>query len=230
MMALPAAFTVSQSIDEAFERLQFSPEALTPQHLVSARRSIRLMLDDWNNDSVDFWKVQSGIQHVQTILEASFVPPVGVIDILDMAVLRDTYTTPMVTLSRADWFAIPDKATVKGMANRFWLERLIAGLTCHIYPFAENSTDILIYDAMIQFNDSSILQGSADVPPLWNEAFTAGLTAKLAEKFRPQVFADKMALAGGPFMPTGAYARARTGARERADTIMILHKGRRQRR
>lgn len=229
-MALPSAFTVSQGIDEAFERIGYDPTALEPRHLVSARRSIRLMLDDWNNDSVDFWKVQSNIQHVQTLNEASFVPPVGLIDILDMAVLRDTYTTPMVCLARSDWFAIPDKATVQGMANRFWLERLIAGFVCHIYPFAENSTDILVYDAMVQFNDSSILQGAADIPPLWNEAFVAGLTAKLAEKFARQLWAEKKAEAGGPFTPGGAYGRARTGNRERGDTVMIVHKGRRQRR
>lgn len=229
-MALPSAWTVSNAIDDAFERIQFSPEALTPQHLVSARRSIRLLLDEWNNDSVDFWKVQSNIQHVQTLNEASFVPPAGLIDILDMAVLRDTYTTPMVCLARADWFAIPDKATVQGMANRFWLERLIAGFVCHIYPFAENSTDILVYDAMVQFNDSSILQGAADVPPLWNEAFTAGLCAKLAEKFNRALWAEKKAAAGGPLQPGGAYAIARTGNRERGDTVMIVHKGRRQRR
>lgn len=229
-MALPANFTVADAIDEAMERCLFAPEAITPQHIVSARRSIRLMLDDWNNDSVDFWKVVSNQQHQQTLREDEFVPPAGTIDILDMSVLRDTYTTPMVILSRSDWFAIPDKATVQGMANRVWTERLQNSVTCHIYPFAENSTDILVFDAMVQFNDSSILQGSPDVPPLWNEAFTAGLTAKLAEKFRHELFAEKLALAGGPFMPTGAYARARTGNRERGDTVMIRHKGRRQRR
>lgn len=229
-MALPSTFTVSEAIDEAFERCLISPANITPQHIVSARRSIRLMLDDWNNDSIDFWKVSSGQQHTQTLDEDDFTLPAGTIDVLDMGVLRNDYLTPLVIISRSDWFAIPDKATAQGMANRVWVERLTTGLTAHIYPKAPNSTDILVYDAMVRFNDSSALGSAADVPPLWNEAFTAGLTAALAFKFARPLWSEAKAEYGGPGVSTGAYARARMGNRERGDTVMVVHKARRQRR
>lgn len=229
-MALPPAWTVAEAIEEAFERIGFAPSGLTGEHLLSARRSIRLLLDDWNNDDVDFWKVASGQTHAQTLNEASFTPVTGTIDVLRMAVRRNSNTTEMVMISASDWFAIPDKGVAPGMANRCWVQRENGAVTCNIYPKAENSTDVLVYDALVQFNDSSILQGAADVPALWNEAFTAGLCVKLAEKFRPDRLVEKQTLAGGPGMPTGAYARARMGNRERADTVFVVHKGRRQRR
>jgi hypothetical protein len=234
-MALSAQFNVAEHLEEAFERIGFSPEAIASAHLTSAKRSIRTLLTTWNNDSVDFWKVVSA-QHPQTLDEAVWNLPAGTIDVLRMAVLRDTYTTPMVILSQSDWFAIPDKASVRGMANRVWVERTIPTFRAHIYPYAENSTDILNYDYMVQFNDSTILNGSPDIPPLWQEAFTAGLTALLAEKFAPSRFAEKRRLYGGPGFraadggPPSAYEVARMGNRERADTVMIVHKGRRQRR
>lgn len=229
-MALPSALSVAQAIEDAFERINFDPTALTARHLQSARRSIRLMLDDWNNDSVDFWKVQSGVQVPLTSGQAYFTPVTGCIDILRIACRRDQYDTPMLIIGADDWFAIPDKLNDWGMPTRLWNERLVASQIGHIWPYSENSTDILVYDAMVRFNDSTYLPGDIDVPPLWNEAFVAGLTAKMAEKFAPAQHEVKLQLAGGPFMPGGAYGRARIGNRERTDTVMVVHRGRRWRR
>ena len=234
-MALPGTFSVANAIDEAFERIGFDPTGLTARHINSARRSIRLLLSDWNNDSVDFWKVVSGVQVPLVYNQASFTPVEGCIDILRIACRRDRYDTPMLIIAASDWFAIPDKTQDIGMPTRLWNERLVNTQIGHIWPFSENDTDILIYDAMVRFQDSTILAAGADVPDEWLEAFTAGLAAKLAEKFAPQRLEEKMKLYGGP-MPDGglsnkgAYGRARVGNRERTDTVMVVHKGRRWRR
>lgn len=272
-MAFPSSYRIAEAIDEAWERIQIDPKGLDGQQLASTKRSIRLLLDDWNNDSVDFWKVASAQTAAVATGDQAFTPVTGCIDILDIGVVRSAYMTPMSIIARSDWFAIPDKGLAAGMANRMWLERvatqsgsggtayllaetgdillaedgtallaegavpITSGLVAHFYPKAENSTDILIYDAMMQFNDSTVLGGSPDVPPRWNEAFTAGLTWKLAEKFRPAAAKDKQILYGGPgfdwvkmnvAMP--AYQRARMGDRERGDTILVYQRSRRTRR
>lgn len=229
-MALPGTFLVSEAVDEAFERCGVDPGALVDKHLESAARSIRLLLDEWNTDSVDFWKILSGQQHITTIEEQQFVLPDGAIDILRMGVLRYSYLTPLLIIAAEDWFALPDKGLAQGMAQRMWAERLIAGVTAHYYPMAENNTDILLYDVMMQFNDSTILQGSPDVPPAWQWAFVDGLTAYLAEKYDRPNYMAKLAKYGGPMIPTGSYARARAGNRERGDTVLIKHPARRLRR
>lgn len=228
-MGLPAAFSVAEGIEEAFERIGRAPSGLGAEHLISARRSIRLLLSDWNTDGVDFWKVASLQLHTLALNESYFTPVSGTIDILDCAVRRNNFDTPMLIVSQTDWFAIPDK-TITGMPNRLWLERLATSKIAHIWPASANATDIIVYNAMVRFNDSSVLSSEADVPDMWLEAFYAGLAFKLAEKFAPERLAEKEQLYGGPLKNYGAYYRARIGDRERSDTTMVVHHSRRFRR
>lgn len=227
-MALPATFILAQHFDEAFERIGRDPSSITPAMLQSARRSVRLLLDEWNNDSVDFWKVLDGQTNTVTEDDTTFTPTSGTIDILRANVKRDDIETPMLIISASDWFNIPDK-TAPGMPDRIWVERYGTTITAHFWPVAENSTDVIVYDAMARFEDSSTLSSAVDVPPLWLEAFTAGLAAKLAEKYAPERLSEKMQLAGGPGIPTGKYAIARMGNRERGDTVMRMARTRRPR-
>lgn len=235
-MALPPTFTVQDSIEEAFERCGVDPKGITGEHVESASRSITLLLSAWNNDSVDFWKVVSGSTHLQTVEEQQWTLPDDCVDVLSIGVLRDQYLTPMLLISRDDWFSLPDRALASGMATRLWTERLISSVTAHVYPMAENSTDVLVFDYMQLFQDSTILQGSPDVPPLWLAAFVDGLTFFLSRKFDRANILQHAAIYGGPGTPeypikcTGTYAAARMGNRERADTVMIKHKARRLRR
>lgn len=228
-MALPSAFSIADAIDEAMERCGYAPSGLTPEHIASAQRSIRLLLSDWNTDSVDFWKVSSGNLHALALSEASFTPVTGTVDIIRMACRRSQYDTPMLVISGAEWFAIPDKLLTSGMPTRVWCERLVSSVTAHIWPYSENATDVMVYDALTQFNDSSILAGSPDVPEPWLNAFTDGLTMKCAEKWAPDRLAEKKQIYGGPMESTGSYARARYGNRERGDTTFSFRKARRRR-
>jgi hypothetical protein len=235
-MTLPSAFTVAQSIDEAFERSLIDPKGITPEHVASARRSIRLMLDSWNNDSVMFWKVGAGQTQALAIGDDSFTLVAGAIDILQAAILRSGAYIPVSIISQSQWFAIPDRdatTQVQGLPRLCWVERTITGATAHIYPAADLATDVFVYDVMLQFNDSSQLSAQADVPGRWNNAFVSGLTAFLSEKFNHALFAEKMAKYGGPGVtnrpgqPPSDYQIARMGDRERGDTVMTIARRRR---
>lgn len=238
-MSFPAQFKVAEAMDEAFERIQLDPKGLTAEHVVSARRSIRLLLDSWNNDSIQFWKMAAGQQQAMTQGLVTFTPVAGTIDILQCSILRNGAYIPVDLISETDWFAIPDRdATpqVQGLPRMAWVQRLITGPVVHLYPAADLATDFFVYDAMLQFNDSAQLNGGADVPFRWNNAFTSGLCASLAEKYAPALYAAKQAKYGGPgyLAPRGApptdYQLARMGDRERTDTIFVFQKSRRTRR
>lgn len=234
-MALYGPMTIGEAIEEAFENIGFAPSGLTAEHVESAQRSIKRMLTSWNNDSVNFWKVLPNQTHTQTVEEQTWTLPAGTVDILDMAVLRDNYSTPMLTVTRSDWFAIPDKAVTTGMANRIWVERDLDPPVAHIYPMAENSSDVLVYDALVQFNDSSVLKLAPDIRQTWNDAFIAGLEWYLAGKFCPQRLMEKSQKYGGPGTGTpsgssGLYQIGKWANRERGDTVMLRHKSLRSRR
>jgi hypothetical protein len=227
-MALPADFDVASFIDEAFERIGFDPSAIVDRHIESAQRSIRLMLDSWNNDGVNFWKVVTE-QRLFTAGDQTFAPVSGIMDIMRASVLRGTIYTPMVIISAGDWFAIPDKTSAAGLANRLWFQKSIPPFI-NVWPKAENSTDILVYDAILEFDDSGTLASAPNIRQQWNGAFAAGLAFHLAEKFAPARLAEKAALYGGPGKPGGAYGVAKMGERERSDTVMVVNKTRRWRR
>lgn len=235
-MTLPPTWTIANSLDEAFERALIDPKGITAEHVASARRSVRLLLDSWNNDSVMFWKVTSGQTQALAIGDDSFNLVAGAIDILSAAIFRDGTYIPVAMISRSQWFAMPDRdatSQVQGLPRLCWVERLINGAVAHIYPAAENATDIFVYDVMMQFNDSSQLSAQADIPSRWNNAFVSGLTAFLSEKFNHPLFAEKMAKYGGPGVtnkpgqPPSDYQIARMGDRERGDTVMTIARRRR---
>jgi hypothetical protein len=234
-MALPAPFLVADASDEAFERCGVAPSGITPEHIESLSRSINLLLSAWENDGIDFWKVQT-LTHTTTLGESTFTPPDGTIDIIRIGVKRDSYLTPMLIIAADDWFMIPDRDLAQGMPTRLWLQRLRDTNVGNYWPMAENDTDELVYDALVQFDDSTILQGEPDVPRPWLAAFTDGLTYMLARKYDKANLALHSDIYGGPGtakypqVSSGSYATARMGNRERGDTVFIKHKSRRMRR
>lgn len=226
-MALPATFRTIDAVEEAFERIGFDPSTLVARHMVSAQRSIRLMLEEWANDQVHFYKVS---QQTRTLTDGdtSFTTVAGTIDVLYAMVTRNSVDIELGILSLEEWRSIPNHATAEGMPNRYWIDRTTEPPVFRFYPKAENSTDVIKYDALMYFDDSTPLASAPNIRALWNEAFTAGLTAKLAEKFAPDRLEEKMLLAGGPHRRGGAYAIAKSGGnRERADLQIVPAKSRR---
>lgn len=231
-MALPAAFSVANAIEEAFERVGIDPAAIETRLLASARRSIRLMLDSWNTDGVLFWKVLNNNTHTVSVGEGSFVLQDGSIDVLEARVRRNSIDTPMLAISIQDFYALPDRLLSRGMPDRYWVQRNQTGVgapTLQFYPKAENATDIIAYNSLLYFNDASALSGAVEVPSRWNQAFVSGLAYHLAEKHAPSRLTEKKAIYGGPGESRGAYATARMGDRERGDTVFTMgrHRGRR---
>lgn len=228
-MAIPARLLVREAIDDAYERIGLPLSDLDANRLISCQRSIRLLLDEWNNDGVTMWRVLTDQQATALAVgDEDADMPTNVLDVLDMAVLREESKIPMAQFSRSDWFSLPDRINSSGMPTRWWAERNAEPIVVHFYPKAENATDVLIYDCISFFEDSTALSSFADVRRNWNEAFVSGLSCKFAEKWAPARLIEKMGIYGGPLKPgTGAYAVAKMGDRDRGDTVFTLNKRRR---
>lgn len=228
-MALPRDFELAEHIEEAFERIGFDPAKLETRHTVSAQRSVRLLLTDWQNDQVKQWKIETKT-YALTVDQQDIDVEDGVEDAMLAAILRSDIRTPVTLISREDWFLIPDIETATGMPNRMWIERSIPPVI-HIYPKSENATDELLVESVMAFEDADVMSGRIDIRNAWIEAFTAGLAVKLAEKFAPDRLEEKLLLYGGPeVVGKGAYGRAKTAERDRSDTVMTVRTSRRRHR
>ncbi len=115
---------VTEFIEEAFERCGL--ELRTGYDLVTAKRSINIMLAEWANRGLNQWTIE---QTTQTLTEgtSSYSLNTNVIDILDMVVRRTTNNVDndinISRISRSEYLNIPTKTT-KGRPSQFFLTRL----------------------------------------------------------------------------------------------------------
>lgn len=216
---------LAELVDEAFDRCKVDPAKITVRHVQSARRSINFMLADWatkdyhefrvNETTLDL--VASTASYTQTDINAN------VIDILSAVLRRDGTDTPVVLIGREEYQEIPDK-DLEGRPDRMWVNKDRDGITIYLWPVPENSTDDLIYSAVLKFEDHDTAADNADIPYYMREAFAAGLAAKLAEKYAPPELEEGLILKAGR-----AFRDAQNAVRERGDVRIVPSAGRRRR-
>lgn len=199
---------VATILEDAFERCGIDPASITSRHARSARRSMNLMFSAWANEGPHLWAIDE-----QTIVpvvgDATYDCPDGTIAVLEMYVRRDGVDTPVFPMARDEYAAIPDKTT-QGLANRFYFDRQITTPTITLWNVPENVTDQIIYYRMRQLQDVGAGSNTPDIPYRWQEALTAGVAAKLAEKYAPDRERGLIAKAAAAFGKAMQEDRERT--------------------
>jgi len=171
---------VAEYIEEAFERCGL--EARTGYDLQTARRSMNIMLAEWANRGLNQWTIE---QRTQTLTASDREYSLGtdVIDILSAVVRRSDTDFSMTRISRDTYLAIPNKATT-GRTTQFFLDRQITP-NLKIWPTPENSTDIIVYDALTRIQDADTQVNTMEIPFRFYPCLTAGLAYYLAIKRAP---------------------------------------------
>ena len=171
---------VAEYIEEAFERCGI--EIRTGYDLRSARRSMNLLFADWANRGLNQWTITQRTQAL-TASDADYTLDSDVIDILSMVVRRSGTDFSMTRISRDDYINLPTKTTT-GRPSQFFLDRQITP-NLKIWSAPENSTDVLIYDALTRIQDADASVNTVDIPFRFYPCLTAGLAYYLAMKRAP---------------------------------------------
>ena len=171
---------VSDYIEEAFERCGL--EVRTGYDLKTAKRSMNLMFAEWANRGLNQWTIT---QKTQALTEgtSSYALGTDIIDVLSMSVRRSSTDTSMSKISRDEYLTIPNKAN-KARPSQFFVDRQV-DTTVKIWPAPENSTDILVYDALTRIDDADTLANTVDVPFRFYPCLAAGLAYYLSIKRAP---------------------------------------------
>ena len=171
---------VAEYIEEAFERCGL--EARTGYDLQTARRSMNIMLAEWANRGLNQWTIE---QRKQTLTASDREYSLGtdIIDILSAVVRRSDTDFSMTRISRDTYLAIPNKATT-GRTTQFFLDRQITP-NLKIWPTPENSTDIIVYDALTRIQDADTQVNTMEIPFRFYPCLTAGLAYYIAMKKAP---------------------------------------------
>ena len=171
---------VAEYIEEAFERCGL--EVRTGYDLKTAKRSLNLMLAEWANRGLNQWTIK---QRTQTVTQADGEYDLGadVIDVLSVVVRRDNTDFALTRVSRDTFLSIPVKTT-QGRPSQFFLDRQITP-NLKIWPVPENSTDVIVYDALTRMDDADAQVNTLDMPFRFYPCLAAGLAYYIALKRAP---------------------------------------------
>ena len=205
-------YDIAEFIEEAFERCGVDAATLGGRHMRSARRSLNLLFSEWANFGVFLFTVDDQTQAL-TSGTATYDVTDGTLAMLEAVVRRDGIDTPLHSIDRAGYLAIPDKATA-GLPNMIYYDRRANTFT--LWGVPENSTDVIHYHRLRRAQDVTTGMETADVPYQYSEALVSGLAEKLSLKFAPEKFSLLRGLA------STALKDARDFDRERTDTHLTL--------
>jgi len=171
---------VADYVEEAFERCGL--EVKTGYDLTTARRSLNLMLAEWANRGLNQWTIAQRTQAL-TSGTRTYVLSADVIDILSAVVTRSSTDFALTRVSRDDDLNIPNKETT-GRPTQFFLDRQVTP-SLRIWPTPENSTDVIVYNALTRMDDADTPINTLDMPFRFYPCLAAGLAYYISLKRAP---------------------------------------------
>ena len=171
---------VAEYIEEAFERCGM--EVRTGYDLQTAKRSLNILLADWANRGLNQWTIEQRTQSL-TSGTAEYELATDVIDILNAVIRRSTTDFTMTRISRDQFLNIPPKSQT-GRPSQYFLDRQLTPKV-KLWSTPENSTDVLVYDALTRIQDADTQTNTMEVPFRFYPCLTAGLAYYIAMKRAP---------------------------------------------
>ena len=171
---------VAEFIEEAYERCGL--EAKTGYDLPTAKRSMNIMLAEWSNRGLNQWTIEQRTQAL-TANDSEYNLATDVIDILSLVVRRSGTDFSMTRISRDSFLNLPNK-TSTGRPTQYFLDRQITP-NLKLFPTPENSTDVIVYDALTRMQDADTPINTIEIPFRFIPCLTAGLAYYIAMKKAP---------------------------------------------
>jgi len=193
---------IDDIIEEAFERTNIRGTR-TGYQLRSARRSLNIMFQEWENRGVHLWKVKlAKVPLIEGQAEYSFATdsinfPNDMSDMLEAFYRNNTTTTApadiaLTQISRSTYNATPNKLT-KGTPSQFYVERKIDP-SVFLYATPSSSVSSTTTPSSFQFcfyylaqiENPGAYANTSDVVNRFYPCMMSGLAYFLSMKFSPE--------------------------------------------
>ena len=186
-MAVSGTYNFNLDIDEVIqeETEMIGGENTLGHEPASARRSINLMLKDWQNRGILLWSTSVSSVTVAASVTA-YSLHASTVDALEVVLGRDDTDIQLTRISPEEYLLIPNK-TQTGRPMQYSIRRGIANPTMSLWPIPENSTDILKMEVISELQDvDKSAEQNADLPKRFLPPLTCGLAYYMSMK-RPGV-------------------------------------------
>jgi len=177
---------ITDVAEEAYERI--GKELRTGYDYKTARRSLDLLLLEWQNRGLNLWTIKTASQAL-TASTASYTLSNEKLDIIE-AVLRtdagDATKQTDLHMKRVSvsTYARQTNKLQTGRPTQYWISRAPEAITVHVWPVPDSAqTYTLFYYYMERIEDTGKPgSNTVDVPARYLPALTAGLAYYLALK------------------------------------------------
>lgn len=218
-MAVSGTYNFNLDIDEVIQEAteMIGGEDTLGHTPASARRSINLMLKDWQNRGILLWTTSTTTVTV-VASTTSYDLSGSTINALEVVLRRDNTDIQLTRITPEEYLIIP-APTQTGRPTQYSIRRGRDNPVMSVWPIPENSTDELILEIVSELEDvnKSAIQ-NADLPKRFLPALTCGLSYYLSMK-RPGVADTKIAMLKANYEEI--LARAMEEDRERASIYLL---------
>jgi hypothetical protein len=186
-MATSGTFTFSMDIDEVIQEAMemIGGEQTLGHEPKSARRSINLLLQDWQNRGVMLWTANTSAVTLTTSV-TTFTLASATIDVLEAVHNRSNTDIQLERISMQEYLKIPNKGQT-GRTTQYAVRHERGAPVVHLWPIPSNSTDEIKLELVryMEDVDKSAFQ-NADISRRFLPCLTAGLAYHMSIK-RPGV-------------------------------------------
>ena len=183
--------TIDEIVEEGYERCGISTNS--GYDLKSGRRSVNLLLQDWNNRGINLWKVQLVAQAL-TAGTSRYVSDAGTNDIMEAYISNNATTInnasdsndiALTKIDRSAYSALAGKGT-RSQPSQYFIDRQTLPVI-YLYPNPDASTyTYLKYYAIKRIEDAGAYTNDPDAPFRFLPALCAGVAFNLALKRAPE--------------------------------------------
>jgi len=217
-MAVSGTYDFNLDIDEVIQEASemIGGEDTLGHEPASARRSINLMLKDWQNRGVLLWSTSVSSVTVSAST-ATYSLSSSTIDALEVVLNRDSTDIQLQRVTPEEYLLIPNK-TQTGRPTQYSIRRERDNPVMSVWPLPDNSTDILKMEIISELQDvnKSAIQ-NADLPKRFLPCLTCGLAYYMSMK-RPGVPENRIMMLKANYEEL--LARAMEEDRERASMFI----------
>lgn len=220
-MATSGTYNFSMDIDEVIQEAteMIGGEITLGEEPRSARRSINLLLQDWQNRGIQLWTIGTTAVTVTTSTTAYTLADQN-IDILEAVInvqSGDGSTDLQLNrISMEEYLKIPRK-TQTGRSSQYAVRRDRDNIVISLWPLPDNSTNILKLETVKYIEDVSRSNQTADVSRRFLPCLTAGTAYFMAMK-RPGVDMNRIQMIKGEYEER--LLRAQEEDKERASLFL----------
>ena len=218
-MAVSGTYNFNLDIDEVIQEAMemIGGENTLGHEPASARRSINLMLKDWQNRGILLWSTSVSSVTVAASVTAYSLDS-STVDALEVVLSRDNTDIQLTRISPEEYLIIPNK-TQTGRPMQFSIRRGVSNPTMSLWPIPENSTDILKMEVISELQDVDRSAGqNADMPKRFLPPLTCGLAYYMSMK-RPGVEGQRIQMLKMNYEEL--FSRAMLEDRERASMYVV---------